>query len=301
MRFDQLEYFHALAACQTIQAVSERFYTSPQVVSKAIKQLEEEFGTLLFVRTKKGLLLTEAGTDIYPYIAEMLKNYQYLNDKYIHKKAIELQDLKILSCKGTLFYFSKLIQDLNLNTPGQLHFTVKSATVQEVQQILYTKNDYDIIATVLGDTAIEVMKKDLFIKKNYELRIIQRDPLKIWMSKNSPWAGKEKLSYKQLKNFSFVRYNLEEFSFDQYLKDTFRIKLQYPYQVSEISLALEFVVKNQCCFFAPEYFIINTLSAAQRQNIISINLDIDFFQNVVFLISKNKLNDPHFSAIIERL
>ena len=79
------------------------------------------------------------------------------------------------------------------------------------------------------------MKKDLFIKKNYELRIIQRDPLKIWMSKNSPWAGKEKLSYKQLKNFSFVRYNLEEFSFDQYLKDTFRIKLQYPYQVSEIS------------------------------------------------------------------
>ena len=64
------------------------------------------------------------------------------------------------------------------------------------------------------------------------------------MSKNSPWAGKEKLSYKQLKNFSFVRYNLEEFSFDQYLKDTFRIKLQYPYQVSEISLALEFVVIN---------------------------------------------------------
>ena len=95
MRFDQLEYFYALASCQTIQAVSEKFYTSPQVVSKAIKQLEEELGTLLFIRTKKGLLLTEAGTDVYPYIAEILKNYQYLNDKYINKKTIELQNLKI--------------------------------------------------------------------------------------------------------------------------------------------------------------------------------------------------------------
>lgn len=301
MRFDQLEYFYALASCQTIQAVSEKFYTSPQVVSKAIKQLEEELGTLLFIRTKKGLLLTEAGTDVYPYIAEILKNYQYLNDKYINKKTIELQNLKILSCKGTLFYFSKLIQDMNLTTPEPLNFIIKVATVQEVQQILYAKNDYDVIATVLGDSVIETIRKDPFIKKNYELNIIQRDPLKIWMSKNSPWAGKEKLSYKQLKNFSFVRYNLEEISFDQYLKDKFHIKLHYPYQVSEISLALEFVLKNQCCFFAPEYFIMNTLLAAQRQNIISVDLDIEFFQNVVFLINKNKLKDPYFSAIIEKL
>ena len=90
---------------------------------------------------------------------------------------------------------------MNLTTPEPLNFIIKVATVQEVQQILYAKNDYDVIATVLGDSVIETIRKDPFIKKNYELNIIQRDPLKIWMSKNSPWAGKEKLSYKQLKNF----------------------------------------------------------------------------------------------------
>ena len=301
MRLDQLEYFHALAANQTIQAVSEKFYTSPQVVSKAIKQLEKELGALLFIRTKKGLLLTEAGNDVYPYIVEMLKNYQYLNDKYINKKMTELQNLKILSCKGTLFYFSKLIQNLNLTTPNQVHFTIKVSTVQEVQQILCSENDYDIIVTVLGDSALASIQKDSFYNQKYKLDIVHRDTLKIWMSKHSPWAKKEKISCNQLINFSFIRYNLEELSFDQYLRDTFNIKLQYPYQVSEITLALELVKKNQACLFAPEYIIFNMLPVDQRQDIISINLDIEFFQNLVFLMNNIKLKNSYFSAIIEKL
>jgi len=298
MRFDQLKYFHALASCQTIQAVSEQFFTSPQVVSNAIKQLEEELGVTLFIRTKKGLLLTETGNEIYPYIDEILENYQYLENNYINK-IIAPQNLKILSCKGILFYFSKLIPFLNSNSSTQFNFTMNVTTVQEIYQTLYTQNNYNIIATVFGDPTLETIKKDPFIKKNYKLDIIRRDVLKVWINKNSPWAKKEKISYKQLKNFSFIRYNLDELSFDQYLKDNFHLKLQYSYQVSELPLALELAKKNQGCFFAPEYVIFNNFSAVQHKNIVPIDLDVEFYQNAVFLINNNNsLEDSFFASIM---
>lgn len=61
MRFEQLQCLQEVARTRSITAAAEKLYISQQAVSKSIKQLEEELGAPLIVRTKTGVILTELG------------------------------------------------------------------------------------------------------------------------------------------------------------------------------------------------------------------------------------------------
>lgn len=61
MRFEQLEFFVETAKSQSMRGAAEKLHASPQNVSKAVKQLEEELDFPLFIRSRQGLFLTPLG------------------------------------------------------------------------------------------------------------------------------------------------------------------------------------------------------------------------------------------------
>ena len=75
MNIDQIDYFLDLATTRSINQSAARLYITPQGVSKSLAQLEKEIGFALFVRTNRGLELTEEGARFAEYAAEFWQSY----------------------------------------------------------------------------------------------------------------------------------------------------------------------------------------------------------------------------------
>ncbi len=61
MRTEHLKYFLSLAKTGSITQTGKELYTSHQNISKIMRQLEDDLGTTLFLRTSKGIELTAIG------------------------------------------------------------------------------------------------------------------------------------------------------------------------------------------------------------------------------------------------
>ena len=83
-----LEYyksFYYVAKYNKISVAAEKLFVSQPAVTQTIQKLEEQLGTTLFARTKKGMELTEPGKKLYELISdsvEMLDNVEYRFGKY---------------------------------------------------------------------------------------------------------------------------------------------------------------------------------------------------------------------------
>ena len=74
MELRQLEHFVTTADFGSTRRAAETLYTSQSSVSKNISMLEEELGVTLFVRSNRGVSLTEAGREFYDQAHTILQN-----------------------------------------------------------------------------------------------------------------------------------------------------------------------------------------------------------------------------------
>ena len=75
--FELYRVFYVVANNKNITKASEELNISQPAISKSIKNLEEQLGGELFVRTKRGVVLTEEGKEFYNYIKQAI---EYINN-----------------------------------------------------------------------------------------------------------------------------------------------------------------------------------------------------------------------------
>lgn len=78
MRTEHLTYFLSLAETHSITQSSRDLYTTHQNVSKIIRQLEEDLGTVLFIRSQKGVELTATGKLLLPLAQRTVNDFAQL-------------------------------------------------------------------------------------------------------------------------------------------------------------------------------------------------------------------------------
>lgn len=75
MTLKQIEYFRVVCQKGNISAAAESLYVSRSVISRAMAELEEEFGTRIFTRSKNGVVLTESGQILSRLFEEFSESY----------------------------------------------------------------------------------------------------------------------------------------------------------------------------------------------------------------------------------
>ena len=106
--------FYIVANCNSFTKASEQLFISQPAVTQAVKKLEEQLNTELFIRTSSGICLTENGKMVYHY-AEHLCNLAEAGLNLIKEQKEEqskIINVGVPTHIGT-FYFVKYLKEFN--------------------------------------------------------------------------------------------------------------------------------------------------------------------------------------------
>lgn len=101
INFELYRIFYVVANCGNITKAANELMISQPAVTKQIKTLESQLGGELFIRTKRGVILTDSGKEIYNYIKQGMNYFEAAELKFNNLKEVTTGVLRI-GCSTTL-------------------------------------------------------------------------------------------------------------------------------------------------------------------------------------------------------
>ena len=85
MTLTQLQYVVAIADTKSMNKAANDLFVSQPALSGAIKELEVELATQLFIRTNKGIVLTTEGEEFLRYARQMVELGNLVEERFVNK------------------------------------------------------------------------------------------------------------------------------------------------------------------------------------------------------------------------
>ena len=89
INFELYRIFYVVATVGNITKASQELMISQPAVTKQIKALESQLGGELFIRTKRGVILTDNGKEIYNYIKQAMNCFNNAEMQFSNLKKLE--------------------------------------------------------------------------------------------------------------------------------------------------------------------------------------------------------------------
>lgn len=143
MKIEHLRIFLEVAQSESINKAATKLFTSHQNLNVLLKKLEEELGTTLFLRSNKGIMLSDDGKELLEAAKQIVAIYDDFNAKI--KK-----DTGIVN-----FYTSTSLASLVNDLQGCLfcnnYISVHKKNVDEIYTMLESKKKGIYFLAVTGD------------------------------------------------------------------------------------------------------------------------------------------------------
>ncbi len=139
--------FYTVARCGNLTKASEQLYISQPAVSQAIKQLETQLGLPLFIRTRRGVELTEQGGKlIYREVEDALKLLDNAENKLSEAKQSPTGTIRLGATESIFSHIlsDKIVQFHN-RYPGVRFELTTGTTPDTIQQLKNNRIDIGFI------------------------------------------------------------------------------------------------------------------------------------------------------------
>lgn len=183
-----LKYFLAVAREQSFSVAAQRLYLSQPTLSRQLKELEEELGKTLFVRSSKGVTLTEEGM-LLRTRAEQIVALMEKTEREVRQSDDHIAGTVYIGAGES--YAVKLVAHTArriMTHHPDIHYSIYSADGADV---------LDRLDKGLIDFGIVFQNVDA--SKYESMEIPLKDTFGVLMRKDSPLAAKDKITFFDLK------------------------------------------------------------------------------------------------------
>ena len=142
--------FYVVAENKHMTKASEELHISQPAISQSIKKLEEQLGGILFLRSNKGMQLTEEGKMFYEYIKGALTLINNAENEFTSFKNLSKGEIKI-GCSTTLTKlilidvlkkFHKEYPNININITNDLTSNlIKNLKIGKLDFVIFNESN----------------------------------------------------------------------------------------------------------------------------------------------------------------
>lgn len=210
MTLTQLQYAVTIAQEKSMNKAAALLFVSQPALSGAIRDLEEEIQTTIFIRTNKGIVITTEGEEFLSYARQMVELGNLVEDRFVNQSVAKKK-------------FSVSMQHYSFAVEAFIELA-KQAKLEEYELAVHETKTHEVIENVrnyrselgvlyVNDFNEKALTK-IFSENEVEFVPLFSCGISVYLSKNHPLASKKKIKIEELADYPCL-------SFEQGDKNSF--------------------------------------------------------------------------------
>ena len=223
MTLSQLVYVVTVAEKKSMNKAAAELFVSQPALSGAIRDLEEELHTQIFIRSNKGIVITAEGEEFLSYARQIVEINQMISERYIEDKRRKKK-------------FSVSMQHYSFAVEAFIELG-KKFSMNEFELAVYETKTYDVIENVrdsrseigvlyLNDFNGKALNK-IITENGLEFVPLFDCGISVYLSGKHPLAARTKISFEELEPYpclSFEQGDRNAFYFAEEVLSTLNYK-----------------------------------------------------------------------------
>lgn len=294
MTLQQLKYVIEVSRSRSISKAAKHLFISQPSLSNALKELENEIGIIIFMRTNKGIILTPEGSEFLGYARQVVEQAELLENRYSNKQS--LQQHFSVSTQHYAFAVSAFVRLLKEYNRDEYEFTLKETKTYEIIE------DVKNLRSEIGILYVNEFNKNVIHKFLKEGNLVFHELFEakphVFISSRNPLAKQGFVTLEDLMPYPYL-------SFEQGDYNSFYFSEEI---LSTISRPKNITVSDRATLFnlliGLNGYTISTGVISHELNskdIVSVPLCVDERITVGYITHKNVKNSPLANIYIEYL
>ncbi len=203
MTLTQCKYAVTVAEAGSMNEAARLLFISQPSLSAAIRELEDETGTELFLRTNRGIALTPEGEEFIGYARMLLEQYQLMESKYIAKEKTKKKFS--VSMQHYTFAVSAFVELVKQFGMDEYEFAVhETKTYDVIDDVKNFRSEIGIL--YVNDFNQKVLYK-LFRDCGLEFHELLRCSIYVYLWKGHPLANRKLISLEDLREYPCLSFD----------------------------------------------------------------------------------------------
>ncbi len=206
MDMHHLRYFVAVAESKNFTKAAEKLQVTQPMLTRIVKQIEEELHVKLIDRTSKHFYLTDAGELFYKEAKEVIAHFSELYRNIDDVKAGNAGNVRV-SIPGVLLdtYFPRLLQSFH-----QLYPNIKISIVEEGSKLTSA-------SVLAGNSDIGLVMLPVSHMSHFCVTTLVQDVCQLVVPKNHPFAQYRYIPLRKLRDEAIITFSDTSTLHDQFI------------------------------------------------------------------------------------
>ena len=202
MTLQQLKYALTIADCGSMNEAAKQLFLSQPSLSETIKELENEIGLDIFLRSNRGIVITPEGEEFLSYAKQVIDQYELLQSKYIEKN---IKKKFSVSTQHYTFAVKAFVETVKQIGMEHYEFAVHETTTASV--IENVKNFKSEIGVLYQNDFNEKVLNKMFKENGLEFVELFSCDTFVYIWKGHPLAKQKVISMEELDEYPCLSFD----------------------------------------------------------------------------------------------